>query len=125
MSLDITLYGPEETKKCTCPHCDNEHEHIRKPTLFSANITHNLSDMADEAGLYGPLWHPKDNGIMIASQLIPLLETGISQMRDDPSRFEAFNAKNGWGLYNNFLPWLDSLLTACRAYPEAEVYSWV
>ena len=29
-----------------------------KVELFSSNITHNLSKMAEEAGIYTALWHP-------------------------------------------------------------------
>lgn len=29
-------------------------------TVFSANITHNLGEMADKAGIYKALWRPED-----------------------------------------------------------------
>lgn len=93
-----------------------------KPTsVFSANITHNLGRMAEEAGIYKALWRPEEIGITKASQLIEPLTNGLEAMRADPSRFKAFNAKNGWGLYEHFVPWIEIYLEACKDNPDAEV----
>lgn len=85
------------------------------------NITHNLTGMAKEAGLYEILWHPEENGNPKAKDLIEPLERGIAAMKDDPLRFQKHNASNGWGMYENFLPWLEKLLEACRDHPESSV----
>jgi hypothetical protein len=37
------------------------------------------------------------------------------------NHYEQFNAKNGWGLYKHFMPWLRDYLDACRNNPEADV----
>jgi hypothetical protein len=103
MSLDVYLTRMQETE------------------VFSANITHNLSKMAQEAGIYLPLWRPEELQITTAAQLIEPLEKGLALMKSDPSRFEHFNAKNGWGLYEHFVPWIERYLEACRAYPDAKV----
>lgn len=89
--------------------------------LYDANITHNLNRMAEEAGLYGCLWRPEENGITKAGQLIEPLTRGLEMMRADRARFEAYNASNGWGLYEDFVPWLEQLLAACKAHPMATV----
>jgi len=89
--------------------------------VYSANITHNLNRMADEAGVYACCWRPEENGIKTASQMIEPLESGIALMKADPSRFEKFNPNNGWGSYENFLPWLENYLAACRSNPNARV----
>ena len=89
--------------------------------VFSANVTHNMCDMADEAGLYKPLWRPEEVGITKAHQLIPILEAGIKLMESDPERFEKFNPDNGWGSYDVFLPWVKDYLCACKQYPEAKI----
>jgi len=109
MSLDVYLYTPK------CEHCGLSYD------LYSANITHNLADMAREAGIYGVVWHPEKNGITKAKQLIEPLTKAISDMEANPSRFEKFNSENGWGLYVNFLPWLKKYLEACIAESEASV----
>jgi hypothetical protein len=42
-------------------------------------------------------------------------------MKADPPRFEKHNAPNGWGLYEHFLPWLETYLAACEKMPDAKV----
>jgi hypothetical protein len=49
MSLDITLTV------------------VRETSVFERNITHNLNRMADEAGIYGVIWRPEENGIETAA----------------------------------------------------------
>jgi hypothetical protein len=109
MSLDVDL-------ECNpCPHCGRSGEG------FSANITHNLRAMAEEAGIYGIVWRPEENGITCARQLIGPLRMAIAEMWADPARFKKHNAPNGWGLYKHFLPWLEQYLAACEQMPDATV----
>jgi hypothetical protein len=109
MSLDVYL----EPNKC--PHCGRSDEG------FSINITHNLNKMADEAGIYGIVWRPEENGITTARQLIEPLRKAIADMKADPARFDKYNASNGWGTYKHFLPWLEEYLAACERMPDAAV----
>lgn len=104
MSLDVYLT------------CDDEEE-----CFFSANITHNLGGMASEAGIYQALWRPEEIGITKAGQLIEPLRAGLTEMALNPSKYEQFNASNGWGRYEDFLPWVAYYLEACTKYPEAKV----
>lgn len=92
-------------------------------TVYSRNITNNLYSMAKEAGFGEAVWEPESNGIKTAHDLIAPLEAGIKAMRDDPERFKPFSASNGWGTYEQFLPWLEEYLQACREYPDADVSS--
>ena len=34
-------------------------------------------------------------------------------------RFKTFNSPNGWGMYDNFVPFVAKYLEACVAYPDA------
>ena len=77
--------------------------------------------MARAAGIYEHLWRPHEMGIETAGQLIEPLERGISLMKQDPQRFRALDSPNGWGTYRDFLPWLETLLQACRDYADAKV----
>jgi len=104
MSLDVYL-------KCEC--CQS--------TLYEANITHNLGDMARQAGIYHVVWRPEEVGITRAKQLIPPLQTALWLIKMYPDFFKQFNARNGWGLYKHFVPWLRKYLEACIQYPEALV----
>ncbi len=121
MSLDVYLTGKTEEVLCVCPNCD--HEHARKETecFYSVNITHNLGAMAEEAGIYKHLWRPEEIGIIKAKQLIQPLRDGLKLMKVDPPRFEKYNAKNGWGLYCHFVPWVGKYLEACEENPDADV----
>lgn len=94
---------------------------MRPRSVFEANITHNLNTMAEAAGIYKHVWRPEELCITKASQLIEPLRDGIARMKADPAKFEAFNAPNGWGLYENFLPWLERYLAACEEFPDAEI----
>lgn len=104
MSLDVSL---------TCAHCGTE--------LFEANITHNLNTMAVEGGFYEPVWEPEEIGIFEAHQLTPKLEEAVAKLRAQPEHYKLFDSPNGWGLYENFLPWLERYLEACKAHPDAKV----
>lgn len=96
---------------------------IRQPEVlvFDANITHNLTGMAEEAGIYQHLWHPEDIGITRAWQLIEPLRIGIALMKVERLRFKKHDAINGWGTYDNFVPWVEEYLAACERTPEAYV----
>lgn len=141
MSLDVYLYQPnpeysewQERKnnsvaeagemKGIVPLVEQYYED-RKPDQFnqvySANITHNLAKMAEAAGIYKHLWRPEELGIILARDLIEPLTEGLNKMKADPDYYKQFNASNGWGLYEHFIPWIGEYLGACMQYPEAEI----
>lgn len=116
MSLDISLKS-STPKDVECPHCgamNLEHEY-----LFSINITHNLGKMAGEAGIYKALWRPEELNVSTAGELIDSLEKGLALLKSDPERFKRFNAENGWGLYEHFVPFVEECLEAYKKYPDA------
>lgn len=94
---------------------------VRPTEVYSANITHNLNAMAEAAGIYQHLWRPEEIGITNAAQLIEPLERGLAALRADPAKFQAFNAKNGWGLYEHLVAFVEEYIAACRDNPDAEV----
>lgn len=145
MSLDVTLYAVT-----TCPHCGGavgtEHE------IYSTNITHNLSPMADAAGIYYACWRPGETldpslsaqikqqqeagnyhgpggvfeleaklPVAHARDLIEPLRKGLADLKERPDYFQQFNAPNGWGVYFDFVPWVEAYLAACEANPDARV----
>ena len=89
--------------------------------LFTANITHNLANMAEEAGIYKHLWRPEEIGITHAHQLIMPLQTALAQLRADPARFEKFNPENGWGNYQQFVLFVERYWHACVAGPDTTI----
>lgn len=88
---------------------------------FSANITHNLSAMANAAGIFDHLWRPDEIGIKRAEQLIGPLTAGLNKLRSDPSYFKSLNPKNGWGSYEGLCRFVSEYLEACKEYPSSEV----
>ena len=126
MSLDVTLIDPTSTYEVD--------------ELYSANITHNLGGMAQEAGIYEALWRPyrlneyfvdtdnyddeydfKVNTVVVAKYIIPIIEKGLKDLKDRPEYFEAFNSPNGWGMYEHFVPFVEKYLEALKQYPKALV----
>lgn len=103
MSLDITLTATRTT------------------TVYESNITHNLTRMASEAGLYEYLWRPEELGIRHAEELIAPLRNGLSLLKSDPERFRQFDAANGWGRYSHLVNFVEQYLAACEENPDAEV----
>ena len=88
---------------------------------FSANITHNLSIMADAAGIYKHLWSPEEVGVMRAADLIEPLTAGLKRLKAAPEKFTPLNPENGWGKYENLVAFVGQYLRACVASPAAIV----
>lgn len=89
--------------------------------LYERNITHNLNEMAKAAGIYDCLWYPNETGITLAHQLIEPLSVGTTKLATQKKVFEEFNAANGWGTWEHFLPFCAGYLQACRDHPDALV----
>lgn len=94
---------------------------VRPCGVYDANITHNLTQMADAAGLYEFLWRPEEVGITHATDLIVPLEQGLARLLREPEKYRAFNPKNGWGSYEGLVEFVRRYLEACRENPDAEV----
>lgn len=121
MSLWIYLEGPPREEVCQCSECGHEHTRIVEPAVYDRNVTHNLAQMAGEAGVYECVWRPKEHGFLKAQELVTPLQNAIRQMRVDPERFKRLNPSNGWGSYDGLLEVFEEYLAACKEYPEASV----
>ena len=106
MSLDITLTA------------------VRPTTVFKQNITHNLTEMADKAGVYKCLWHPEELEIKLAGEMIPLLSSGLEKLVSNPEYYKTFNPPNGWGSYDGLVKAVTEYLNACKENPDAEISVW-
>lgn len=113
MSLDIKLY---ESKKLECS-CGIVHNVPTGYTSYETNITHNLNNMAEAVGIYMYLWRPEEIEVKQASELIKPLQDGIKELERYPEKYNAYSASNGWGTYEQFIPWLKQLLKACEENP--------
>lgn len=90
--------------------------------VYWGNITHNLNEMAEAAGLYKPLWYPDELGFTKAAQLIEPLRDGLAKLQTEPDVYRALNPSNGWGDYDGFLRFVREYLTACLTYPDADIH---
>lgn len=116
MSLDIWLEIEVDTGGLK-PH---------KVELMSGNITSNLTKMAIEAGIYTCLWHPEDLGEKVtAEQLIKPLQEGLEKLKANPEYYKQFNAPNGWGTYDDFIPFIERVLQGCKEHPKSFVRVWI
>jgi hypothetical protein len=137
MSLDITA--------CVVRHIsyDNGKTLIQDDEIvFSGNITHNLNKMAMEAGIYKAVWRPyeidldfdknkeddydyinyfENNTIVKAKDVSDVIKKGLEDMIKRPKHYQKFNSQNGWGLYKNFIPFLQEYLKVLGKYPEARI----
>lgn len=121
MSLDVYLNGEKTEVDCDCTICGNRHKKIETPCFYQANITHNLGEMANEAGIYKALWRPEELGITKAVDLVPILNAGLSKLKNDPDRFKKFNPENGWGSYEGLVKFVEDYIVACVEYPNADI----
>ena len=94
---------------------------MQEVVVFDTTITHNLGKMATECGVYTPLWRPEELNVTRAKHLIPYLEEGIQKLKSDPEHYKNLDSPNGWGTYEDFLPWLEKLLRAAKEHPEAKI----
>ena len=101
MSLDIWTVGEDDE------------------ILVSKNITHNLNKMWTVAGVYDALYH--SDGVP-AKEIIPELADGLERLKRDPYRFNPLSNPNGWGTYNQAVPWLEELIEELKGYPESIIH---
>lgn len=121
MSLDFYLYQPRQINCPSCRHCiEVSGDDVE---IFSRNITHNLGKMASEAGIYEALWHPDRKGWKIASDVVEVLEKGLTDLKSRPDFFKTFDSPNGWGIYEHFIPFVEAVLAACKNNPAATIYT--
>lgn len=117
MSLDVML-----VKKVWFSYDEGKtFEETDPEILFEKNITHNLREMADKAGIYKALWRPEEIRITKASELIPILKKGYKDLKESQEYFEEFNPKNGWGSYYYLVQFVQEYLEACKKYPNSIV----
>lgn len=107
MSLDVSLIDPTAT--------------YVTEDLYSANITHNLGEMASKAGIYYALWRPEEKGYVLAGHLVRDLTRGLRRLKASPKHYSKFNSENGWGMYEHFVPFVEEYLNACKKYPDAKI----
>jgi hypothetical protein len=136
MSLNVSLY-----RNYLISYDEGVTLEPRREEVYSANITHNLGKMASEAGIYEALWRPyqlkegydipeddydaeyafEEANPVRAHEIIEIVEKRLEDMKARPKHYEKFNSSNGWGMYHNFVPWIEEYLKALKEFPESQV----
>ena len=96
MSLDLYLHCP------TCGH-DETGGH---------NITHNVHEMAVQAGADCWEWEGR-----LAGETLPELTAAIEALSARPEHFSQWNAPNGWGVVANLLRFLRAVRESAEQHP--------
>lgn len=97
--------------------------------VFWSNITHNLGEMARavqcknyEHSLYEYLWRPEEIWeYRRARHLIFPLKALLAELKENPEKYEKYNAKNGFGLYSQLVNFVTEYLEACERSPDAKI----
>lgn len=89
--------------------------------MFHKNITHNLNQMADKAGMYYHLWRPDEIDVVVAEQLIAPLHKGLLELVEKPDFYKQYNPPNGWGSYDYLVIFVKEYLQACILNPTLKV----
>lgn len=136
MSLDVYL-----TRKLYLSYDEGKTYEEKEEDVYNSNITHNLGEMADKSGIYEALWRPhrlkedynipendyfaeyefEEKTTTKAKDIIDFLEKGLADLKARPDYFKKFNSPNGWGMYEQFVPFVEEYLNACKEFPEAIV----
>jgi hypothetical protein len=113
MSLDVTLNVKYHVSYDNCGTWEEKEDEV-----FWKNITHNLSTMAKHADLHEACWSPYEIGNK-AGDILPYLKKGLEKLKAKPKYFKQYNAKNGWGLYEHLVSFVEEYIEACEKYPDA------
>ena len=113
MSLDIYLQAPS-----SCPHCGKELV-FGGQELFSANFTHNVTNMWRKAGVYDALYMSEGKR---AGDYIQALNNGVQEISENYAEYQQLDSPNGWGTVLHALPWLKKVRDAFVQNPDAEIH---
>jgi len=108
--------------------------------VYDANITHNLNTMASavDVKFYYALWRPylivnpnhkiledyrleyefEDSVDVYCKDIVDVIEDGLKKLKSNPDKYKKLDSPNGWGLYDNFVPWVEEYLNKLKEYPN-------
>lgn len=122
MSLDFALVSADTKEvECECECCGNIHTRNKREIYIEDNITNNLAEMADKAGLYEPLWN--SNGKK-ASEILADLITGVRNLEEmSADDVRKYTPTNSYGSWNGLVTFTENVITCCKIFPDAVVMS--
>ena len=79
------------------------------------NHTSNTAAMIKEVcGSYPSMWNGKK-----CSEMIPMLESGISELEEHSEDYRQYEPGSGWGTVESTISFLDNILKNCKLFPTA------
>lgn len=110
-------YWVSLTKKLT----DEEIQDGEDDEVYSESITTNLFKMACQAGVDKYIFEDDNSEKLTGKDAIDGLTKGLAVLIEKPDHFRQFDAKPGWGRYENILEFVTKYLKACTNYPDAVI----
>ncbi len=89
--------------------------------VWEGNITHNLTKMADEVGIYEALWRPEEINATKAHHIEDYIVNGLIELIKYPKKYEKYNPSNGWGSYDGLINFCLDYLSNIRTYPNSKI----
>jgi len=91
-----------------------DHEDGYSSGFEVGNMTYNVSTMVKEACGVTFSWFDG----MTCKQALPILYFCWRNLRRNPSHFRRFEAPNGWGTYEQFMPYMTRFYVMARLHPK-------
>jgi len=90
--------------------------------VWSFNITHNVRNMAEKAGI--PLWDDNINGSLAMNLIDPVIK-GIKNLKNSPLDYKTMEKDPEWGSYEDLLFLIEvELLPLVLRNPESIIFIW-
>lgn len=61
---------------------------------------------------------------MACEKALPILRHAWREMKRDPARYRALEADNGWGTYDQFMPFLTRFYVMVRLHKSGWINNW-
>ena len=84
------------------------------------NMTSNCNWMLVEACGVSMGWFDK----VSCEKALPILEHAWTVMKRDPRKFKRLQAANGWGTYDQFMPFLTRFYVMVRLHKSGIIHNW-
>jgi len=91
--------------------------------VWVGGITHNLTTMAKEAGIYKLIWRPEEVNCCKAKDVTTELELALIDLEERPKHFKKFNPPNKWGNYANLVEFVKKYIDASKEYSEFYIHA--
>jgi len=91
---------------------------VQEVEVASQNITHNLSDLWRELGIYDDLYNSEDKK---AYDIILPITEAVLKLNSNLTYYKKFDSANGWGKAENGLRFLKDLLCDLTEHPNATI----